>query len=116
MTTGIKALSATIANGASLSDAVDLLKHEVVGLVMPSAWTAASVTFQGSQDGSTYNDLYDSGGTEKSYTVAASRHVLLSAPEDFRGVRYLKVRSGTAGTPVNQGAERIIKVLIKDVL
>jgi hypothetical protein len=40
----VHTLTATIANAASLSDAVELHGALVVGLVMPAAWTAAGNT------------------------------------------------------------------------
>lgn len=57
----------TIANGQSLSSAVDLRQHldEVpVALRMPSAWDAADLTFQGSEDGTNFANLYLSAGSE----------------------------------------------------
>lgn len=97
----------SIANGASLSSAIDLDENGIVALQMPSAWTAANLTFQGSYDGVTFADVYDSAGTELSVTAAASRYIVLT-PATFAGLRHLKVRSGTTGTPVNQGAARTI--------
>ena len=77
---------------------------------MPSAWTAAALTFQGSFDGTTYADLYSSAGTEENYTVSTSRTVYVD-PTRF-DCRFLKVRSGTAGAPVTQAAARTITLLL----
>ena len=55
--------------------------------------------------------MYDADGTELTVTVAASRHVAL-APDGLRSARWLKLRSGTAGSPVNQGADRVIGVAL----
>lgn len=111
--------NATIASGASLSDALDTgLVHSMqkfVGVIMPNAWTTANLTFQGSDNNSTFSDIYDDNGTELTITAAASRAI------GFRGeqqqvlstFRFLKVRSGTSGTPVSQGAERILGLLYK---
>lgn len=95
----------TIANGASLSAAINLAGEGVLSIRMPAAWTTANLTFQASTDGTTYNDVYDEFGTEYTVTAAASRHILVD-PSKFAGATYLKVRSGTTGTPVNQGADR----------
>jgi hypothetical protein len=102
----------TIANGASLSGAMDLGERTLVGIVMPSAWTAASLTFQVSVDGTTYGNLYSAGGTEESATVGVSQVIRL-ASDSFLGARYVKIRSGTAGAPVNQGAARTIILITK---
>jgi hypothetical protein len=106
----ISAASATIANGASLSGAIDLGQSRAARIVMPAAWTAADLTVQTSYDGVTYNNLYNSDGTEYTIKAAASRSILLSLV-DFIGIRFLKLRSGTSGTPVNQGADRVLTVL-----
>lgn len=107
-------LSATIANGASLSGAIDLSTQTLLGYVMPAAWTTAGLTFQVSLDGVTYVDLYDNAGTEISHVVGASRFVRVS-PADWVGIKYVKVRSGTAAAPVNQGASRAITLVTKAV-
>lgn len=102
---GQAGFAAAIASGGSLSDAVDLGDLRAVRIVMPAAWTAAALTFQTSYDGTAFNDLYDEAGAEVSYTVAAGRSVRLPVG-DWLGVRFLKLRSGTTGTPVNQAAAR----------
>ena len=107
------ASTATILNGASLSDAIDLgVGPQMVGIQMPAAWTAADMTFQASVDGATYANLTDDAGTEVTFTVSASKFVTLrtAALDLFYGKRYLKLRSGTAGAATNQGADRAIKV------
>ena len=103
--------TAVIENGGSLSGAVDLGGRKLVAIVMPSSWTTAGLTFQASPDGVTYYNLYD-GGTERGLTVAASYYSAL-AIGDWVGIRYLKVRSGTAGTPVNQAGARTITLVLQ---
>ena len=106
--------TATIANGASLSGAVDLGAGAILaGIQMPAAWTAASLTFQVSADGVTYANKFDALGTEYSVAsaaAAASQYIALP-PADWLGVRYVKVRSGTAAAAVNQGAERALTLV-----
>ena len=103
----IRAPQITIANGAAVSNAIDIGELGLCAIVTPSTWTAANLTFQGSVDGVTFFDVYDSSGTELQITAAASRHIMLS-PANFAGIRFLKVRSGTTGTPVNQGGDRVL--------
>lgn len=102
--------TATIANNASLSDAIDLQGCRAVAIRMPASWTTAVLTFQGSEDDSNYADVYTSGGTELQCAAAASRWIILE-PQHFLGIRYLKIRSGTSGTPVNQGGARSLVVV-----
>ena len=104
--------TATIANGASLSDAVDLTGLSVIGIVMPATWTTATLSFQGSHDGSTYQELKDEFDTLLSYNplVACNRSV---DPTHLLPWRYIKVRSGTAASAVNQGGARIITFIVR---
>lgn len=102
--------TATIANGESLSGAVDLGDGILTRIEMPAAWTAAGLTFQVSADNSTWLDLYDDAGSEVSVTADASQAMRVDFA-DWIGVRYLKARSGTSGTPVNQGAERVLSLI-----
>jgi hypothetical protein len=104
---GLVSASATIANGESLSGAVDLNNARLASIQMPAAWTAANLTFQASADGVTYADLYDNEAVEYTVQAAASR-VLIVPLVDFLGIRYLKVRSGTSAAAVAQGAERML--------
>lgn len=106
----IKVTTVTIA--ASGSTAVLYVgAGRLVSIQMPSAWTAANLTFQGSSDGTTYNDIYDKAGTELSVTAAASETLLLQtllAAGGLDGAVWLKIRSGTTGTPVTQNAARAL--------
>lgn len=107
----VETTTVVIENNGSLSGAVDLGGRKLVAIDMPSSWTAASLTFQASADGVTYDNLYD-GATERALTVAASRY-LAQAIGDWVGIRWLKVRSGTAASPVNQTAERVLTLVVQ---
>ncbi len=96
-----------IANGASLSSAVQIRAGLLSVIEMPAAWTAANLTFQSSGDGTNYMNVYDDAGTEVTVTADASRRIQLS-PSDWAGIQYLKVRSGTSAVAVNQAAERTL--------
>lgn len=103
-------LQATIASGASLSDALDLIGYDLVGIEMPAAWTAAAITLQSSSDGVTYRNVYSASGTELSLTVDASRYVHVDSTVAGLLQRFVKIRSGTAAVPVNQAAARLLGV------
>lgn len=100
----------TIANGASVSSSAYLDGAALLRIVMPSSWTAASLTFQVSADDSTWYDLYDANGEYTINTAAASRAIVLS-PSDFAAMRYVRLRSGTAAAAVNQGGARTIELV-----
>lgn len=114
MTVGIadcNLYTATIANNAALSGTIDIGTNSLFAIVMPASWTAANLTFQVSADGANFFDLYDDAGTEVTFTAAASRVIQNSNPGRWLGFRYLKVRSGTSGTPVNQGGARSLTII-----
>lgn len=105
-----KGFAATIQSGQSLSDAVALGDLRAVRLIMPAAWTTAALTFQASLDGATFADLRDETGAEVSYTGVAGAAVRLPV-SDWLGIAFLKIRSGTSVTPVNQGAARAFTIV-----
>ena len=101
-----RSATVTIANGASLSGAVMLGAGVPLAIQMPAAFTGTELTFQGSNDGITFYDIYD-GGAELSVTAAASQNVVLPASA-LAGFNRLKVRSGTASVPTAEAAERTL--------
>ncbi len=115
--TGMSAISTTtvtIASGQSLGSAVDLAHAALIRIQMSTAWTTANLTLQTSTDGLIYQDAYDSYGVE--YTiVAVAAHNIILPPLDFIGMRYLKLRSGTAGSPVVQTADRTLTLVIRPI-
>jgi hypothetical protein len=82
---------------------------------MPAAWTAASLTFQAKgDDDDEFQDLYDELGEEVAVPAAAGRFITLAGLIIyFAAAEHVKVRSGTAAAPINQSAERSIKLITK---
>ena len=109
----IRYIPATITSGTSLSAAVALDGLNLIGIQMPAGWDAAAVTFQVAYDGATYNNMWLQTA-EFSATTAASVTNLWS--HDLLGpIRSVKVRSGTAGVPVNQTADRIVTLICSKI-
>lgn len=107
--------------GASgITDGIDLRRARLCRIVLPytggAGWVAANITFQTSYDGVNWANLYDALGSEYTVTVGAitaDRSVIIPFA-DFVGVRYLKIRSGTAAAPVNQtNAPNIVLVCVR---
>jgi hypothetical protein len=99
--------TATIANGATTSDAVDCGQNRAARLSMPAAFTGTSLGVQVlASDGSTYQTLYDDSGVAYAITVAAGREVILNMI-DFLGIQSFKLVSNAA-----EGAERAIGVVL----
>lgn len=112
--------TAQFALNGSLSQAINLGNAVLTGVVMPAAWTTAAFTFQVSMDGVTFSNLYDSAGTEVTIanTVNLASRGLSFAPalrDLFAPWSYVKIRSGTAQTPVAQEAARDVICVIRDV-
>lgn len=111
-------LAATIANGATTSNVVDLGRHAIVAIVMPDAWTTAALTFlSAAHSGDTFLPVYDDAGTEVAIpsTVALAGRVIVNKAvlEQLAALRYLRLRSGTAGSPVTQLGDRTLYLLVK---
>lgn len=101
----------TIASGASLSASIPLQGRTLAGVYFPS-WTAAVLTFQASHDGTTWYDVRNEDGTEYTLTAAANSYIGCSNAVPLFGAQFLKVRSGTASSVVNQGADRDLILML----
>ena len=108
-------LETTIANGESLSGLVELGTLTLVGIEIPADWTAANLTLQTTNEsGGTLVDVYDKAGNEYTITVGGTSRFIALDKSDLQGIgRFIKLRSGTSGTPVNQGADRVLKLIVK---
>lgn len=96
-------IGVNFAINASLSAPIKIPGHTICGFSIPSTWTAANLTFQASYDnGTTYQNLYDDSGNEVTVTVAAASVNVRTDAVYWVGIEYLKVRSGTSGSPVAQ--------------
>jgi len=114
MATPVRALceaeAATIASGASLSAGVNLSGRVLAGVYMPASWTSADLTFQASNDGSTWFNVY-MDAAEVTVAATAATYVAID-PVAFLGVKHIKVRSGASGAAVNQAADRVLTLML----
>lgn len=85
--------SVVIADGGTVSGAVDLMGASLLAFTTPASLTGTAITFQASVDGTTYLPLRNAAGVV-SVTVTSSQYYRVD-PNDFRGVRFLKLVSGT---------------------
>ncbi|SRR6266516_5412520 len=103
----------TIVSGTSLSPGVEIGEGVLVAIDVPT-FTSAVITFQVSSDGGvTYRDAYDAAAAEITLGAATTGNRAIAAPATLNGAWWLKVRSGTSAAPVNQGADRVITLVIK---
>ncbi len=105
-------LDVEIADGAALSAATSLAGRILTGIYIPASWTTAGITFQACAtiDG-TYVDVYNTSGSELNLNAASSVYLAVD-PTNFYGVSFIKVRSGTTGTPVNQSGAITIQLML----
>ncbi len=105
-------------------DPVNLGARTLVGIIMPAAWTAADLSFQVLVDEvnpggnspnptRTYAELVDSSGANMAITAPAQGEYVAIAPTAaFTGLGRIRVRSGTASVPVNQAADRTLRLVV----
>lgn len=110
-------VTVTIPSGASgLSAANDFGgAAKDMAVIMPATWVAAGLSYQVSNaiDG-TFTDLYNEAGTEVTSAVAQGLTQSLNTTAPLLSeYRYVKVRSGTTGTPVNQTASRTLTFIFQ---
>jgi len=122
----VKTISVTIPANEAVSSTADLGSSSLVAIEMPETWAGTSITFQSKakvtedvDGGPALEDLdnvYDSGGNEITWTVAANRVVVPTAAHEsaMAPLRYLRIRSGTSAAPVGQNPAKIIRLLVKN--
>lgn len=107
ITNDLGVVAATVANGQTKSEVIDLKAGRAHHLNTPAGMVAADITFEvcDTEDG-TFKPLYTTSGAFAIPTavVAANRAYLLDL-EAFYGVRYLKVVLSIAAA-----AERLITI------
>jgi hypothetical protein len=103
---------ATIANGQTTSDAVDLGPRALLAIIMPATWTAADLTITAANSlAGTYHPVMRADGSTTAiaaYTIkapSASDYIALN-PSDFAALRYIKFVSSGA-----QAAERKLQLI-----
>lgn len=103
-------VAATIANGQQTSGAVDLKNKTLVAVALPAALTGVALTFFAATSlAGTYKEVTDGAGTAYSVVVAADKCVPVDTAK-FLGVRFLKVKSGSA-----EGGARTLELLVRDL-
>lgn len=103
----------TIANGASLSDALDM--RDYAGGVMEIPSLAGHIHFKVSSDGVTYNYLYDEYMTLVTISPATVAGAVVLPAKLFAGF-WMKIQTDTTATGTNaqtQSAAKTIKVMLK---
>lgn len=91
-------LSTIVADGDTVSSAVDLSGTTLAGILFPAEYDGASITLQASNSYSgSYVDVYDAAGTAFTITAGASRMVMIE-PSKVAGIQYMKIETNIAQT------------------
>lgn len=118
----ISVIGVQIPANQALSGMVDLGANNLFAIEMPEAWSGTTLTFQSKAERSAtaaestedWDDVYDDAGTEVSVTVAAGRIVTIDAAAlKLAPLRFLRIRSGTSASPVNQNPTRELRLIVK---
>lgn len=100
----------TIGSGSTTSSNLSTQGLGVVAIILPSAFTGTTMTFNGSDDGTNFYPMYNTAGTALSCTIAASRMVVFS-PGDLVGPQFIQLVSGSA-----EGGARTIQCVTRSFL
>ena len=105
----------TIPSGTSVSGVLDTGRDSILGIVMPSSWTSADLTFEVSYDnitwvGMVYDETSSQCNSISSPAPSSAHTVSLSGLLPYR---YVRLRSGTTSSPVVQGGDRSVVVLLR---
>jgi hypothetical protein len=103
------AKTATIPAGQSLSNAIDISGALSVYIGLPTVWTPANVTFQGSLDaGATWFDLFDPNHIELMMPMAADKlGAMLQMNTSVPKFGQVKLRSGVRNNPIAQQQDAV---------
>ena len=114
--------TAVIKNGQSLQDitspntAIVVGDGRIVGISMDQVgWDAAAITLVQQMPDGTWQKVVDEAGAEVSLAAVAGGNVYMAIKDTQRalvGLGTVRLRSGTAGVPVNQTADRTTRVAI----
>jgi hypothetical protein len=111
----VRRVAAQIAEGQSLSGTVFGHRLALIGVEMPSEWTAAPLSFQlAPTESGPWRDLWDWAGNEFVLVVDANRFVPFD-PRAALMVEWLRVRSGSSALPVAQAADREIVLVFRAI-
>ena len=106
----------TVTMATNLSLVIDKSKYKNMLIVMPAAWTAADITFAvSSTKTGTFSKLtYAVDGNEVTAKAVASVVIALDgkAKEALEACPFVKLRSGTAASPVSQDSARTFTIIL----
>jgi hypothetical protein len=112
----LRAVSLTIASGASASEMFATQGDAILGLIMPAAWTAADIAYKSCISGNTRDlqQVYDAGGSPEKCVVSAGVNVAFPQGDVIFApfLQLISVSTADDTTAVTQGGARTVIVLL----
>lgn len=105
----IQTLDATISNGQTKSNSINMSGTLLKTILLPAAFTGSTLTFEVSEDNSTFLPYYNINNMPVTIDISTGRAYGLGAI-DFYSIKYLKIVSGSA-----EAAERTIKLIARAI-
>ena len=104
----------TILAGQSLSDAIDMVSQQgkaIAGLLVPFDMPPIHVTFQLSQGPDDFRELWSVHGYQVAVMLNPGARMVFDTNWSLTA-DYMKIRTGTAATPIVQAANRHFMTII----
>lgn len=92
-----------IAAAGTVSASMELRGGSLTRVIVPSGWTTAVITLQGSQNGADFFNLFNEFGGELSLSAVAGGSLLVPL-EYTLGLNHVRLRSGTLAVAVPQAS------------
>ena len=105
----IQTLDATILNGQTKSDIINMSGTLLKTIILPAAFTGSTLTFEISEDKTNFFPYYNINNMPVTIDVSAGRAYGLGAI-DFYSIKYMKIVSGSV-----EAADRTIKLIARAI-
>jgi hypothetical protein len=115
----LNTVAVTIPAGESLSNAADCSgATRIARIIVPDEWNGAPLSFQMSADGVTYHDLYhvdpNSFYAYEAIVPRVRAGAMVTLPPGLgTDIAFVKVRSGTHGTPIVQDIDQAFTFVLE---
>jgi hypothetical protein len=113
-----KIIDTTIVTGSTVTDSIKLNELMLVGLISTGSYMSGSmVSFLVSIDDVTFLPLYNSDGTEVTFSSTNGKiQAWALDPNDFYAWNFIKVREGTSASAIAQATQPLpLKIVAKAV-
>ena len=92
----LSAQDVVIADGQTVSATAEVGGAPLTAIQTPAGMTGTTLTFNGSFDGTTFFPIRDTSNADISVTVDTTARIYALKTDDFAGIPYIQVVSGSA--------------------